>query len=70
MGAVEGLFVPTKAIFKSILILLFLTTTVLAGELENQIAEIQANATLTQSVSKKIIKKVKRSILLFDFWTL
>jgi len=62
MGAVKGLFVPTKAIFRSVLILLFLTTTVLAGELENQVAEIQSNTRSTQSVSKKIIKKESRFV--------
>ena len=58
----EGLFVPTKAIFKSILILLFLSTTVLAGELEKQITEIQTNAISIQSVAKKIIKKESRFV--------
>ncbi len=53
---------PTKAIFKSILILLFLSTTVLAGELEKQITEIQTNAISIQSVAKKIIKKESRFV--------
>lgn len=53
---------PIKVIFKSTLILLFLSTTVLAGELENQIEEIESNAISTQSVSKKIIKKESRLV--------
>jgi len=58
----EGLIVPKKEIFKSIFILLFLSTTVFAGELENQIEEIQSNTTSFQSVSKKIIKKEARLV--------
>jgi len=58
----EGLFVPIKVILKSILILLFLSTTVFAGELENKIEEIQFNTTSTRSVSKKIIKKESRVV--------
>jgi len=54
--------VPIKMMFKSILILLFLSTAVLAGELENKIEEIQFNTTSTRSVSKKIIKKESRLV--------
>jgi len=54
--------VPIKVILKSILILLFLSTTVFAGELENKIEEIQFNTTSTRSVSKKIIKKESRVV--------
>ncbi len=49
-------------ILKSILVLLFLSTTVFAGELENKIEEIQFNTTSTRSVSKKIIKKESRLV--------
>ena len=62
LKAVEGLFVPIKVIFKSIIILLYLSTTVLAGELENQISEIQSHTISAQSVSKKIIKKESRFV--------
>jgi hypothetical protein len=51
---VAGLFVTIKAIIKSMLMLLLLPTTVLAGELENQIEEIQSNTKSFQSVSKKL----------------
>jgi len=54
--------VPIKVILKSILILLFVSTTVFAGELENKIEEIQFNTTSTRSVSKKIIKKESRVV--------